>query len=1056
VYQILADLNLAYKNIKEQKAKLEEKECEINLLKENLVAVSDNKELEKIKSRLSQQITEYALAIEHLNKKVDYLIKENSNANQILKLKDQKIQESEKTLEEKDDKINKAEENLKINLLSFEEHVKNSRKLNDGLKELEDFKISLISELEEKNHIIYTLQQENLSFKKENNQLSEFKKQAALYLNGNLDSKLNEDESNLLNGNNNNKDSAEPISPSRPRFDYNTPRKPSYENFGLAENLKDNLQTSYNKSLKKIDALKRENEKFCVQLSALKDIHKIEVMQLNLTIEELLKITNNATTNNYNSYESETGKVSSIVKAIHSKINEKTIEEFKKDKINYLETIEKLKQQIEALETANNMDNISIHYQQTETFVHNFTHEKAIESSNNLNIEIKNKEDKIFNINNTNNINDKNKNNNYIDNNSNQNQNISILENDIININDFMEKNQNEIRERERKIEYLLQILEEKNNLIEQLRDFDKITSPNHSTEAKDNLEFLQFQNENLLKEIEEKNAKIKKLNKNYNDQLAKYELLQADFSELHEKENEIIIYTDEIELFKNKNKEYESIIEKMSKDLNVKSYNLIRKEKEVNSLKADRANNITNKSLLDNTNNKSILMDNNPNNITNGSIIKDPKIEHLNNSLNEIRDLKEKLKHNNRSMRSRRGNSDYSVLNNNSLLNSNNSIILNVTNENMPRVFFEEDPNASYKKKVNNINNSLNSLGNSFAVDTTNFNIGNISKINLNDVNPNNKENENGSNEAANKVKNQISVNKQALFVSEFASNINDNNPYFTIGSDYTTNNGLNNLATYENYYTDPNLNNNNTNNNFCSNATETDNNNFISKELLNPNYHSVPENSTLSINALNSNINTSSSTAKKDFANLNIRVFESIQPQDILQSQENWDQIRNWVANSLQKEKNKFFFHKIFKATENSFNSASFYIKAEAKSPTLIILRNNFGKIIGGFTSIAWKTPVNSIDFLEDPSKSGFLFSVSLGKKYELKENAIAVCHSFGCGPVFGLNDLEIVENAYKNHNYFSNIGTSYNFDDKMEDFYGAAKFLVEDYEAYEVIFV
>jgi len=810
--------------------------------------------------------------------------------------------------------------------------------------------------------------------------------------------------------------------------------------------------------LKKIDGLKRENEKFCVQLSALKDIHKIEVMQLNLTIEELLKITNNATTNNYNSDESETGKVSSIVKAIHSKINEKTIEEFKKDKINYLETIEKLKQQIEALETANNMDNISIHYQQTETFVHNFTHEKAIESSNNLNNEITNKEDKIFNINNTNNIDRKNKNNNNNDINSNQNLNSSILEIDIININEIMEKNQNEIRERERKIEYLLQILEEKNNLIEQLRDSDKISSPNHSTEAKDNLEFLQFQNENLLKEIEEKNAKIKKLNKNYNDQRAKYELLQADFSELQEKENEIIIYTDEIELFKNKNREYESIIEKMSKDLNIKSHNLIRKEKEVNSLKADRANNITNKSFLDNTNNKSILIDNNPNKITTGSIIKDPNIELLNNSLNEIRDLKEKLKHNNlnRSMRSRSGNSEYSVLNNNSLLNSNNSIMLNVTNENMPRVFFEEDPNASYKKKANNINNSLNSLGNSLDVDTANFNIGNISKIYLNDVNANNKENEYGSNEGANNHKNQISVNKQALFVSEFASKINDNNPYFTIGSDYITNNGLNNLATYENYYTDPNLNNNITNNNFCSNATDTNNNNFIPKEFLNSNNQSVPENSTLSINALNSNINTSSSPAKKDFANQNMRIFELIQPQDILQSQENWDLIRNWVANSLQKEKNKFFFQKIFKATENSFNSASFYIKAEAKSPTLIILRNNFGKIIGGFTSIAWKTPVNSIDFLEDPSKSGFLFSVSLGKKYELKENAIAVCHSFGCGPIFGLNDLEIVENAHKNHNYFSNIGTSYNFDDKMEDFYGAAKFLVEDYEAYEVIFV
>ena len=96
------------------------------------------------------------------------------------------------------------------------------------------------------------------------------------------------------------------------------------------------------------------------------------------------------------------------------------------------------------------------------------------------------------------------------------------------------------------------------------------------------------------------------------------------------------------------------------------------------------------------------------------------------------------------------------------------------------------------------------------------------------------------------------------------------------------------------------------------------------------------------------------------------------------------------------------------------------------------------------------------DSIDFLEDPTKTGFLFSVSIGKKYDIKENSIAICHSIGCGPVFGLNDLEIVENADRNYNYFSNIGTSYNFDDIMEDFYGAAKYLVEDYEAYEVLFV
>ncbi len=1053
VYQVLSDLNYANKNIKELKAHLEKKDSELKSLKENLAAESVFIEQEKIH--------EYVKEIEHLNKKVECLFLENSKADEIMRLKDRKILEYDEILEAKSMKISEAEKHLNNNFFKIEEHIKNERNLTNKINDLEAFKTSFTSEFESKINIIHTLQQENLAIKRDNQELLEFKAQALFKFSQTiLETKENEaaaataTTNNHLNSNVNNLDDLnEVLSPNQSSiYDIkkNFHRNIDSENFGLAENLKDDLQTLYNKSLKKIDALNRENDKLKMQVSGLKDEHKTEVMRLNLTVEELLKIaTNNAANNHHSADEGDKGRVSGIVKNIQSKINETTIEELKKEKAGYLETIAKLKLELEAHENANNLniDNLSDKYMRTNTYMHINSPKTPKPIKINLNglDGIKENHD-----NNNNNVNKENNNANTDD----RQQHVSILENDVVNVNELMEKNQNEIRERERKIEYLLQILEEKNNLIEHLRDSDKINSSNHSMEAKETLEFLQFQNENLLKEIEEKNAKVRKLNKDYNDQVAKYELLQADFLDLQEKEKEITVYTDEIELLRNKNKEYESIIEKMNKELNVKSNTLLRKEKEVNSLKADRIhNNITNKSLLES---------NNPNNVSNGSIIKDPKIEFLNNSLNEIRDLKDKLKQNNlnRSTRSRRGNSNDSGLNNNSLINSNNSILINTTNmNNIPRVFFEEDATNS-KKKINNINNSLNSMNNSLAADAANFNLGNISKINLNDVNAINNEDGNKENNNVN----QYAVNNQALFISDYASNNvnnnmnNKNNPYYSVGSNYNTNNNmLNNILTYENYSSEPNNLNTisnyqhmNTNPNYANNNY---NNNFINK-----NYSSVPtQMQTLSLNALNCIITTETKVKKDfDFANPNIRVQEHIQPQDILQSQESWDTIRNWVANSVQKEKNKFFFRRIFKATENGFNSAVFYSKAEAKAPTLIILRNNHGKIIGGFTPIAWKTPVNSIDFLEDPSKSGFLFSVNLGKKYDIKENSIAVCHSIGCGPVFGLNDLEIVENADKKYNYFSNIGTSYNFDDVVEDFYGAAKYLVEDYEAYELLFV
>ena len=57
----------------------------------------------------------------------------------------------------------------------------------------------------------------------------------------------------------------------------------------------------------------------------------------------------------------------------------------------------------------------------------------------------------------------------------------------------------------------------------------------------------------------------------------------------------------------------------------------------------------------------------------------------------------------------------------------------------------------------------------------------------------------------------------------------------------------------------------------------------------------------------------------------------------------------------------------------------------------------------------------------------------------QYEIKEGSIAVCHSVNSGPVFGLNDLEIVENCNTQQNYFSNIGTSYEFYGEVNEFYG-----------------
>jgi hypothetical protein len=56
---------------------------------------------------------------------------------------------------------------------------------------------------------------------------------------------------------------------------------------------------------------------------------------------------------------------------------------------------------------------------------------------------------------------------------------------------------------------------------------------------------------------------------------------------------------------------------------------------------------------------------------------------------------------------------------------------------------------------------------------------------------------------------------------------------------------------------------------------------------------------------------------------------------------------------------------------------------------------------------------------------------------------------------GPIFGGgSDFEIMDEPNKNENNFGNIGKSFNYNGNPKDFYGDNKYLIEDYECYEVM--
>jgi hypothetical protein len=148
------------------------------------------------------------------------------------------------------------------------------------------------------------------------------------------------------------------------------------------------------------------------------------------------------------------------------------------------------------------------------------------------------------------------------------------------------------------------------------------------------------------------------------------------------------------------------------------------------------------------------------------------------------------------------------------------------------------------------------------------------------------------------------------------------------------------------------------------------------------------------------------------------------------------------------LKKEQGNFFY--IF------FNLFKFFYR---KIPnTIVVVKTNYDKVIGGFTPLKWDLPkIENHEYILDKYGKTFLFSVSLKEKYSILENNLefAICNASKMGPIFGAgSDLEIMNNADKNYNNYGLIGKTFDYIGIPENFYGNQKYLVVDYECYEVL--
>ena len=101
------------------------------------------------------------------------------------------------------------------------------------------------------------------------------------------------------------------------------------------------------------------------------------------------------------------------------------------------------------------------------------------------------------------------------------------------------------------------------------------------------------------------------------------------------------------------------------------------------------------------------------------------------------------------------------------------------------------------------------------------------------------------------------------------------------------------------------------------------------------------------------------------------------------------------------------------LYTASENNYLSSKFHESCDGHGPTLTIIKNNFGNIFGGYTTVKWQSPTwNPGDKTTwESDEKAFLFLIRSNdaklqcpKVYDIINSSNAVRHEDTLGPIFG----------------------------------------------------
>lgn len=100
------------------------------------------------------------------------------------------------------------------------------------------------------------------------------------------------------------------------------------------------------------------------------------------------------------------------------------------------------------------------------------------------------------------------------------------------------------------------------------------------------------------------------------------------------------------------------------------------------------------------------------------------------------------------------------------------------------------------------------------------------------------------------------------------------------------------------------------------------------------------------------------------------------------------------------------------LFRASENNFSANEFHKKCDTFGDTITLIETEYGKVIGGYTPLAWNS--SKKHWAADKSMTSFIFSIDLREKFNLNLAQFAIACNPEKGPIFGCCDICIVDSS------------------------------------------